>query len=419
MTTQLQHAQRLKVQLDSWLVDNTVGNHKVHIFCDDFGYKLLGSGAFSTVIQHPENPDLVIKLTVGSGPGLFKEDGYIDYVIACMKAPKSKYLPEFHAAVVGKRCAVVVMRKYRKADRHVKGLTRFVPHELAEFKYPTHGQEQLPTNGDAGIKYVVSQLGYATDLHSANYMYDPDNDCIVATDPYASRDASKIDVDRYIGKHGAIVVEVEHAQRLPYTGTVTGRIAHRIPPMQELPRRIPGAAHNAFMSMIRKPLPRIDRMPLRSMMRLGVGDQAVFHVHKKRDAEMRVHYDVENREYMVAPYGGGAPVRVKAEDPMLRELPKHDPVAFAEGLQRILFPRPEPWRVRTPWEGVNARATGPKGQLVAADIAAVERAAIRQYAEHAAACGIVAAQGVNHAAIAGEVWDQVQPANEQDCAADP
>lgn len=400
MTTQLQHAQRLKVQLDSWLADNKVGNHKVHIFCDDFGYKLIGNGAFSTVIQHPENPDLVIKLTVGSGPGLFKEDGYIDYVIACMKAPKSKYLPEFHAAVVGKRCAVVVMRKYRNASGHVKGLTRYVPHDLAEFKYPCSGQRHLPTNEDAGIKYVVSQMGYATDLHSANYMYDPDNDCIVATDPYASRDASKIDLDRYIGKHGAIIVEVEQ------------RVTMERP---QLNPYIPGAA---FMSLMRKPLPRLDLMPLRSMMRLGVGDQAVFHVHKKRNAEMRVHYDVANREYVVAPAGGGAPVRIKEESSLLRQLPKHDPVAFAEGLQRLLFPRPEPWRVRTPWEGVNARATGPKGQLVAADYAAVERAALRQYAEHAAACGIVAAQGLNLAAVAGHVRDQIQSSNEPDCAAD-
>ncbi len=405
MTTQMQHAQRLKVQLDSWLVENAVGNRRVSIFCDDFGYKLLGSGAFSTVIQHPENPDLVIKLTVGSGPGLFKEDGYIDYVIACMKAPKSKYLPEFHAAVVGKRCAVVVMRKYSNAAGHVKGLTRYVPHELAEFKYPCSGQWHLPTNEDAGIKYVVSQLGYATDLHSENYMYDPDNDCIVATDPYASRDASKIDVDRYIGKHGAIVVEVEQRP---------------LPERHMLMPYIPGAARNAFMSMMRKPIPQIAFRSPHPIMRLGVGDQAVFHVHKKRNnPEGMVHYDVANREYVVAPYGGGAPVRVKAENSMLRKLPKHDPVAFAEGLQRLLFPRPEPWGIRASWAGVNARATGPKGQLVAADIAAVERAAIRQYAEHAAACGIVAAQGVNHAAIAGQVWDQVQPANEQDCAADP
>lgn len=213
MTTQMQHAVRVQMMVDQFMQDHEARgyNSRLQRFLEeDCGYKVLGGGYFSIVVRHPEHPDLVIKVNVGCGEDdTFGEgpcgDGYMDFVAACMRAPKSKHLPEFHAAIVGKRCAVVIMRRYQPYEAHaLDALQKFAADSVVDLF-----NGGMPLLHDPGIQYVLDVMGPANDLHRANYMWDDCNQCVVVTDPYKFRAPGPRDrVERYL-ENGKVVVDVQ------------------------------------------------------------------------------------------------------------------------------------------------------------------------------------------------------------------
>jgi hypothetical protein len=207
MTSQIQHAQRIRALVDNFFRDNRKWGYNAALrdfLVTEYGFTVLGYGYFSIVILHPENNDLVIKVTAG-GDRAHLDDGYMDFVAACMRAPKSKHLPEFHAALVGKQCAVTVMKRYRPVNPHTDARYGFESDRvLSAFRFADGVM-------DAGMEYVISVCGRATDLHDENYMWDVDQDCVVVTDPYSNRNRIKNEhrVERYIDKQGRLTVDVQ------------------------------------------------------------------------------------------------------------------------------------------------------------------------------------------------------------------
>lgn len=389
MTTQLQHADRIRYMVD-WFMQDVVPtgrNPELQRYLEDVcGFGVLGVGNFSIVIKHPENADLVIKVTVGDMTGMGSDhmgDGYLDYVIACMRQPKSKYLPEFHAAVVGKKCVVIVMRRYLSA------------YEARPQVDSTARKAFLDGTAFAckcqSVRNVVDELGRANDLHEANYMYDPDEHCYVITDPYCTKRAVSVPTERFIDKKGHVVVDVQ-VVRQPDLHTLEIGVEARIQAMRNwmlAPMPVLDAAMD-FHAVNR----HVQRGP--NMQQLPK-DAPAF--RKVFDKERQKWVAISDKRAFVDRTGGGATLRPQEEDQVLRERAKHDHPAQPVRVQSALLPEQWARRVQT------ARA---------AELESIGAKAVRQLADEAAKLAGVAPRlllvdTASEHAMAAEVKHQLRP----------
>ncbi|AUZ94730.1 hypothetical protein HOR96_gp04 [Agrobacterium phage Atu_ph02] len=377
MTTQLQHADRIRHMVDWFMQDVTPTgrNPKLQNYLEDVcGFGVLGVGNFSIVIKHPENPDLVIKITVGDLTGMgsdHMDDGYLDYVIACMRQPKSKYLPEFHAAVVGKKCVVIVMRRYRSAYEARPGVdstarTAFLDGTAFACKCQS-------------VRNVLDALGRANDLHEANYMYAPDEHCYVITDPYCTKRRVSVPAERFIDKKGHVVIDVQVAPPIADLYLQELRDAFLVPPEW--------MNFHAVNRHVQRG-PNMQQLPR---------DAPAF--RKVFDKERQKWMVVDDKRAFVDRTGGGTAVRPQEEDQVLRERAEHDHPAQPVRVQGALLPEQGARRVQT------ARP---------AELESIGAKAVRQLADEAAklagfAPGLLLVDTASEHAMAAEVQHQLRP----------
>lgn len=343
MTTQMQHAVRVQMMVDQFMENHKARGYNTRLqrfLEEDCGYKFLGGGYFSIVVLHPENPDLVIKVNVGCGErGEFAKgpcgDGYMDYVAACMRAPKSKHLPEFHAAVVGKNCAIVIMRRYQTYKPYtVSSDKRSVSNDVIEVFNGCYSKLN-----DPGIRYVLDVMGPASDLHNHNYMWDDCNQCVVITDPYTFRAPGQHDrVERYL-QNGKVVVDVQ---------------LHRI---EEPPAVARGAEALNDFNVFAQQMFRVDNEAIRKIHEAALKvdlDPAPFVVHKGREVEClnnswlpnKVEDDHNARSKVVADCEKPS-LRDQEKDNVLHIRSKYDRPAQPVRVQGTLLPRQDARRLRT------------------------------------------------------------------------
>lgn len=378
MTSQVQHAQRIVAMVDSFMADKSAtGGNCLHItrMRELFGFNTLGEGNFGFAIQHPSNPDLAIKVVLGDP--CYSTDrklqlccGYIDYVAVCMAAPKSKHIPEFHAAVVGKTCAVVVMKKYRRssdAGWHAQEAFGEIVRDIS----------------DPGLDFVKAKLGRFNDVHSGNYMWDSDTQEFVITDPYAIMGNSKAPCERWIGKDGVITVDVEFgnvepdkqvtaiADILPATAPKLRRFVHNGPNIQQLPRELSPEFERMRKAMIN------DFMVPRHLMFLTteLNKRRRMFVHNARNAHIQGRamdfvikddFDLEARNHHVrrelADDSEKPTLRAQEKDHVLRLKSEHDCGARIKGVSGALLSGRKPWWVPAIWPAKLGRADGTKAR---------------------------------------------------------
>lgn len=358
MTSQVQHAQRIVAMVDSYMdgkpsSTSMGGSLYVRDICERFGFSKLGDGNFGFAIKHPENPDLAIKVVLGCAQyhkadrKVQLSDGYMDYVAACMLAPKSKYLPEFHAAIVGKFCAVVVMKKYKNCYDGPDG---------------GHGAEcfrdivrDIP---DDGLDFVKGMLGRFSDVHTGNFMWCDDVKSFVVTDPYAEHGRSKAPCERWIGKDGVLTVDVE------FNHAPSDRLnMHDIrkPDMPEF-GRMRKMMLDQFMVPSRFLRP-VERM-VDQEMQVRVEKQRHMHVKAMDFMVLDDHFDIEARNMHVrrelVDHSEKPTLRQQEKDHVLRLKSEHDCGARIEGVSGALLPRLQPWWLPAAWAAKLKRPSGPK-----------------------------------------------------------
>lgn len=144
------------------------------------GFEYVGHGHFSVAFRHKNAPGVVFKHSYRT------DDAYNAYALWC-KGSGSVHAPRIHSVYRGKVGAVYVLKEYvplRSADIYIdtwefmryarRGITRpdrydyRVTQELADY---FKALEEF-FDGTAVI-----------DIHWENLMYDPEQDCVIITDP--------------------------------------------------------------------------------------------------------------------------------------------------------------------------------------------------------------------------------------------
>lgn len=357
MPTQIQYAQQIAAMTESFMQGKTAegGNYfLIRKIKEMFGWPIIDSGHFSLVMDHPADKDLVVKVVLGAQGwdkphGIRRAthlvDGYLDFVATVMRGPRSKFLPEFHAAVVREKCAVVIMRRYVPS----RNAPAWVDREPMYFMRDGFGKMR-----DAGLYNVVQCMGYANDLHPDNYMYDESNQCFVITDPYSrNKGTTDTHVERWVGKDGVVNVDVQFApEPLPITyGDI--RVHELKMPQLVVPKGVWDIAEmeNAFL----RPINHFARRNAPKIQDQFMGRRADNIILDELQDLPAPAEEIQNVRTDLATGGKKPTLRQKEKDTVLRIKSKYDCGARIKGLPRTLLQRQRAWWVRGTWHTVIGR----------------------------------------------------------------
>lgn len=202
MASSLQYMNRLAVAAKSARNTQDIYSIRAHL-SNEFGYTVLGNGAYGCVVENPYNKDTVFKVCNNL------TDGWIAYAMHCLEY--SHQSPHLMRVFAMKNAGSIVIAE----------IERLAPGY--EFGNPTwEGKKRASDLVDAGhisdgpwLHCLLNHLGNFTDMHAGNYMHRPgDRSTKVLTDPYTSTNVNvpKL-LERYTAAGGRVDITVRQVDK--------------------------------------------------------------------------------------------------------------------------------------------------------------------------------------------------------------
>jgi len=151
------------------------------------GYRQVGRGAFSTVLYHPDAPDVVIKIGKRLSPRLSYADGFPYLAQKILdREISSKFYPKIYDlrwSPSGEHF-LCIMKRYRKNRKHsvTKNIektfiTIHIGHE------PSWHSGTVDSRFKRALQPFTDPRIFVNDIHRGNVMFDPATNTPILTDP--------------------------------------------------------------------------------------------------------------------------------------------------------------------------------------------------------------------------------------------